>query len=188
MLKGTRLFSQRAPPPPTRTPELMEESERGKRSGRDCGWREQNFPWCFWETRQSQTPPITSPSPQQWAHDPSWPRRRSHPLGHSDWVKRGHVTSAGPIRNSRVTETLQRVFLGPWGWGLRRESSGMPEVESVAAGSGPPGLPWPVCHFPKREARSVLLGPLTCEVGPMTASPLPSGTPKMPPVTVTDAE
>lgn len=64
----------------------------------------------------------------------------------------------------------------------------MPEVESVAAGSGPPGLPRPVCHFPKREARSVLLGPLTCEVGPMTTSPLPSGTPKMPPVTVTDAE
>lgn len=89
----------------------------------------------------------------------------------SDWVKRGHVTSAGPIRNSRVTETLQRVFLGLWGWGLRRESSGMPEVESVAAGSGPPGLPRPVCHFPKREAHSVLLGPLTCEVGPMTASP-----------------
>lgn len=115
-----------------------------KRSGWSRGWREQNFPWCFRVTCQSQTP---SPplAPQQWAHDPSCPMRLSHPLSHSDGVKRGHVTSAGPIRNSRVTETLQRVFLVLWGWELRKESSGMPEVKSMAAGSrrSTAGLPFP---------------------------------------------
>lgn len=32
-----------------------------------------------------------------------------HPLSHSDWVKGGHVTPAGPIRDSQVIDTLKRV-------------------------------------------------------------------------------
>lgn len=134
------------PPPPTPTRRLVptEESVRGKAVWMGPWVKGTNFPWCFRVTCQSQTP---SPplAPQQWAHDPSCPMRLSHPLSHSDGVKRGHVTSAGPIRNSRVTETLQRVFLVLWGWELRKESSGMPEVKSMAAGSrrSTAGLPFP---------------------------------------------
>lgn len=109
----------------------------------------------------SYSVPTPPSAPQKWAHKPSWPIRTLHPLDHSDWVKDGHVISAGPNTYFCVIETLGS--LPPSAWELEKYKSWNARGWERGHQGQAPWVPTAFLPFPC-GLRKLLLGFLTCKM------------------------
>lgn len=118
---------------------------------------------------KSPSPPS---APWTWAQSPSWPMRISQPLSHREWRRDGQVTSAGPIRDSRVTEICEEISSST-GWELEKDQLRNARGWEPGCWDRTAWVP-DFCQFPVCDLRKPFLGFLVCEVGPR-AAPAPQG-------------